>query len=175
LTAVLLVRTARRLFLALLPAGATVWLAALVLAPWAVTHQSTGAPVVRLAATAYLAGSLVCHQQPSRSFHLWNARLPVCARCSGLYAGGAGGLLIALLWQRRIRSRPRLDDRALRRYRWLVLAAAAPTVITWLLEHAGLLPAETANAARALAGLPLGGAVGWIVWVSLRSWSGPAT
>ena len=37
----------------------------------------------------YAIGSLICHQLPERSFHLWGAQLPVCARCTGIYAGAA--------------------------------------------------------------------------------------
>jgi hypothetical protein len=174
-TATLLGRSSRRVLLALLPAGAALWLSALVLAPWAVTHESANDPVVRVAATVYVAGGLVCHQRPSRSFHLWDARLPVCARCCGLYLGGFGGLLIALLSRRSTRRRTGFDEGLLRRWRWLILGAAAPTAIIWLLEHAGILPAITTNWTRALSGLPLGGTVAWVVWTALRSWSGPRT
>jgi Predicted membrane protein (DUF2085) len=168
-------RIPRRVLLALLPTGAAVWLCALVLAPWAVTHGPVRDQVTRLAATVYVAGSLVCHQQPSRSFHLWGARLPVCARCCGLYLGAFGGLLIALLSRRPSHPRNGLDEEMLRRRRWLIAGAAAPTAIIWLLEHAGILPAITTNWTRALSGLPLGGAVAWVVWTSLRWWSGPET
>ena len=172
MTATLLGRTSRRVLLALLPGAAGLWLSALVLAPWAVSHESANAPVIRVAATVYLAGSLVCHQRPARSFHLWNARLPVCARCCGLYLGAFIGLLVALVLRRSTR-RAVLDERVLGRWRWLILGAAVPTAIIWLLEHAGVLPAVTTNAARALSGLPLGGTVAWVVWTALRSWSGP--
>ena len=37
----------------------------------------------------YGIGSLVCHQLPARSFHLWSAQMPVCARCAGIYFGAA--------------------------------------------------------------------------------------
>jgi uncharacterized membrane protein len=175
LTATPLGRTSRRVLLALLPAGAALWLSALVLAPWIVTHESAHDRVVRLAATIYVAGGLICHQRPSRSFHLWDARLPVCARCCGLYLGACGGLLVALLWRRPTHRGAGFDEGLLRRWRWLILGAAAPTAIIWLLEHAGILPAITTNATRALSGLPLGGAVAWVVWTALRSWSGPRT
>ena len=166
-------RTSRRVLLALLAAGAGVWLSALVLAPFAVTRESASGPVVRLAATVYVAGGLVCHQRPSRSFRLWNARLPVCARCCGLYLGGFGGLLIALLSRRPMRRRGRTDEGRLRGWRWLILGAAAPTAVVWLLELAGVLPGITANWARALSALPLGGTVAWVFSTALRSWPGP--
>ena len=41
----------------------------------------------------YAVGWLICHQRPERSFHLAGAQLPVCARCLGLYAGGAAGAI----------------------------------------------------------------------------------
>ena len=43
------------------------------------------------AAVMYAAGSFICHQIPERSFHLDGIQLPVCARCFGLYGGGALG------------------------------------------------------------------------------------
>jgi uncharacterized membrane protein len=42
-----------------------------------------------LSGAAYAVGSLVCHQRPDRSFHWGAAQLPVCARCTGIYAGAA--------------------------------------------------------------------------------------
>jgi uncharacterized membrane protein len=38
--------------------------------------------------------SLVCHQQPERSFYLFGAPVAVCARCLGIYLGAAVGLLL---------------------------------------------------------------------------------
>jgi hypothetical protein len=48
-----------------------------------------------------------------------------------------------------------------RRARLLLLAAAAPTAITWALEFAGVMPFS--NAARAVAAIPLGFAAAWLV------------
>ena len=50
-----------------------------------------GGPALR---SAY--GSL-CHQIPSRSLRVWGRPLAICARCSGLYAGGTLGLFLAAL------------------------------------------------------------------------------
>ena len=32
---------------------------------------------------------------PERSFHLWGAQMPVCARCTGIYAGAAIAVIVA--------------------------------------------------------------------------------
>lgn len=42
-------------------------------------------------------GYAVCHQIDARSFHLGDHRLPLCARCSGMYLGAAIGLLFLTL------------------------------------------------------------------------------
>ena len=52
------------------------------------------------AAVAYLLGSQICHQIAERSFHLAGAQLPVCARCTGIYAGFAAGVVLATLSRR---------------------------------------------------------------------------
>jgi uncharacterized membrane protein len=110
---------------------------------------------VRVAAGTYLVGSLVCHQRPERTFHLEGVQLPVCARCTGLYFGATVGLLAGLGWRRRLQARGARDWRP-----WIV-AAAAPTALTLGLELAGLW--APANAVRALAGVPLGAAVGLLL------------
>ena len=38
--------------------------------------------------------TLVCHQQPERSFFLFGGSVAVCARCLGIYLGAAVGLLM---------------------------------------------------------------------------------
>lgn len=130
----------------LLAAAAAAWLTLLITAPGA----GLGIPA---AAATYLFGSVVCHQQPDRSFHLGAAQLPVCARCAGLYAGAAVVFWFAALqrfatphaW--RGAAAPRL----------LLLAAAAPTALTWGAEAIGLW--SPGNAVRFAAALPLGAAV----------------
>ena len=48
-----------------------------------------------LAAVAiFLFFSPVCHQDPARSFWLWDAPVAVCARCLGIYLGAAVGAWI---------------------------------------------------------------------------------
>jgi uncharacterized membrane protein len=39
----------------------------------------------------------LCHQRPERSLTLAGLPLPVCARCTGLYAGGVAGLALGAL------------------------------------------------------------------------------
>ena len=71
--------------------GATIaWALLLPLAPFAASRPHAAALVAALfACVVYAIGSLVCHQLPERSFHLWSAQMPVCARCTGIYAGAA--------------------------------------------------------------------------------------
>ncbi len=44
--------------------------------------------------------SLVCHQLDDRSLHIGSAALPLCARCTGVYAGFFIGALFLLLARR---------------------------------------------------------------------------
>jgi Predicted membrane protein (DUF2085) len=71
-----------------------VWAVALPLATFAASpeHASTAGAVFGLA--VYAAGSIVCHQLPDRTFRLWSAGMPVCARCTGIYAGAAISAII---------------------------------------------------------------------------------
>jgi uncharacterized membrane protein len=85
----------RRTTAALL-AASVVWLAALVAAPHAL-HAEAGAPRRLAAGAVYLAGRVVCHQRPERSFVAAGHPLPVCARCTGVYAAAPVACVLALL------------------------------------------------------------------------------
>ena len=123
------------------------------------------APVVRqLAGAVHVAGGVVCHQRADRSFHPWGRRMPVCARCAGLYAAAAPGAAAAALlglggWSRRRRL-------SVRSARWLLAACAAPTAIAWSVEWLGL--AALSPATRFVAAWPLGAAVAWVVTTAIR-------
>ena len=123
---------------------------AVVLAPLGIVSRQT---VFSLAAAGvYSAGARVCHQRPERCFHVHGRPMPVCARCTGLYASAALAAPVALFWASRLSSR---------RARLLAATAALPTLITWGIEIAGL--AHPSNTARAIAALPLGFAAAWLV------------
>jgi uncharacterized membrane protein len=96
-----------------------------VLAPLARAH---GFGLV--AAGVYGAFSFACHQIPERSFTLAGFPLAVCARCAGLYAGAAAGVLLYPL--ARPVGRAEAPARA-----WLVLAAL-PTTVDFVLGVTGL-------------------------------------
>ena len=134
--------------------AASIWVAALVAAPYVVTHDRPGSAAFLAATGVYAVGAVVCHQQPSRSFHLWDAQLPVCARCAGLYAGAPGGLLLSLLLLAAPGRAGRDAPERHRDLRRLLIAAAVPTVLTVVVE--------VPNAIRAASALPLGLAVAWI-------------
>jgi uncharacterized membrane protein len=118
-----------------------------------------GATAARIQHTAswassitYLVAGQVCHQRPARSFRTAGVQWPVCGRCSGLYLAAPVGAVAALLVARRRLSRPSIA--------WLAVAAA-PTVITFVIEKAGI--AAVGNAMRFAAALPLGLALAWVI------------
>jgi uncharacterized membrane protein len=98
------------------------------------------------AQAAYAFFGLVCHQMPERSFHLLGHPLGVCARCAGLYAGFAAGLLLYPL-ARPLRAR-HAPARA-----WL-FAAAVPTALDFSLGLLGVW--ENTHLSRSLTGALLG-------------------
>ena len=129
---------------------AALWAAAIVTAP-ALAQLSGG-----VAAMLYAVGSLICHQLPDRSFHLAGAQLPVCARCLGLYVGGAAGALVWMIAASR-RARPWPREQALA----FLAVAAVPTAVTAGTAIAGV--GDPSNLWRAALAVPLGFAGGRIV------------
>ena len=139
--------------------AAITWAAALPLATFIASQAHPPAALSLAGLAVYAAGSVICHQLPDRSFHLWSAQMPVCARCTGIYAGAAMMALVMVRGPRR-----RLPAAVLVR-RWLA-AAALPTVATLAAEWT---TGQASNGVRAIAGLPLGAAVGWAIGAGLAS------
>ena len=140
-----------------LTGAATLWVAALFFAPVARAHQLGG----RLPDSIRMAGALVCHQRVERSFRIAGDPMPVCARCTALYVSGALGALAAWL------TIPLMP----RRTRTAILAAAVPTIVTVVVEWAGVL--QPGNVLRAVAAVPIGAACGWIFVRLLRAEAAP--
>jgi uncharacterized membrane protein len=136
--------------------AAVAWVGLLAAAPWITSHASTRSVAFRAAVIVYLAGGTVCHQQDERSFHLWGTPLPVCGRCTGLYAGAAAGSLCGVAWLGRRRRRLGLPT-----WRTLLAAAVAPSVASVGLELAGVW--AQSPLVRSVAALPAGFVVAWFV------------
>lgn len=104
---------------------------------------------------AYLAGSVVCHQLPERSFVTAGVQWPVCARCAGIYLGGALGFAAWWMLRRSLSLRPG-------RRAWLTVLAvvAMPTAASWVGGVLGLW--DGTNGIRFALAAPLGLAVGVI-------------
>jgi uncharacterized membrane protein len=132
-----------------------VWVLALVAAPVALLAERR--TLILPAMVVYAVGGRVCHQIYARSFHIDVYQLPVCARCTGLYASAACGAVAGLWAGSRI---------AAGRARAVLLLAATPTAVTWGAEMAGL--AHPSNVVRAVAALPLGFAAAWLVIASAK-------
>ena len=133
-----------------LVAGGVLWVAAILLAPVAIASRQGGLSLG--AAGVYTAGAQVCHQRPARCFWIRGRPMPVCARCTGLYAGAAVAGPLALFLAAGLSSR---------RARFTAAVAALPTLVTWGIEFAGL--AHPSNSVRAIAAVPLGFVVAWLV------------
>lgn len=133
--------------------GAVLWPAAIVAAAFAAGRPEPGSAARAFVLAVYSLGSVICHQRPERSFHVWMAQLPVCARCTGIYLGaGLAAMAAAPGWTgRRWRERPAAA----------LLVAAVPSVITLVYEWTtgSMVP----NIARAAAGAPLGGALALVL------------
>jgi uncharacterized membrane protein len=136
--------------------AAIAWVAIVVASPYLPTA---------LASSMYAIGALICHQRPERSFHLAGAQLPVCARCLGIYAGAAFGLVVATTSGRVYKAR-----RALQTFVGRVLffgpaqtliVVTVPTLVTLVVEWVGLW--NPGNAVRAIAGAIAGAGVAAVV------------
>ena len=145
------------------------WASALPLATLVVARQERA--LYGLALAVYAIGSFVCHQLPQRSFYLWSVPMPVCARCAGIYAGAAFASLFFVRLTasakatavRRSFMRRRKPDTTSKKdiARVALIVAAVPTLASLLYEWTtGQAPT---NLIRAVAGAPLGAAVGWVV------------
>ena len=142
------------------------WAVMLVATPYLLVHDHPKG----VAAAVYVVGGVVCHQQPTRSFSLWDTQIPVCARCSGLYALAPLGFVLALG-----SGEPRADSRrstersrtgwSTRALRMVLLLAAVPTLATVGGELIGFL--HPSNLARAVSAVPLGVSVPWVVGLAL--------
>ena len=143
-------------------AASVTWAAALPLVPLAASRpwaESLGIGYA-FAFLMYSIGSVICHQRPERSFHLFGAPFPVCARCTGIYVGAALASMVSmLLWGTPLRASP--TRTAFPTTRTVLLASALPTLATLVYEWTtGQTPD---NWVRASSGLPLGATVAWIV------------
>ena len=78
----------RYLIYALTLFGIVLWLSAVFLAPYLKSRHSAWNVLL------YTVFSSVCHQIPSRSFHILGFPLAVCARCFGIYFGFFLGTLV---------------------------------------------------------------------------------
>jgi uncharacterized membrane protein len=110
-----------------------------------------------LAALPYAVGAVICHQQAARSFAIWSQQLPVCARCTGIYAGAAMMAIAATLSSA---TRQRKVAQRLSAVRPLAFAAL-PTLATLAYEWS--TNTTPSNVVRAIAGFPLGAAVAWVI------------
>jgi hypothetical protein len=150
-------------------AGAAVtWFGALPLATLAASEPHPSTAVYLCSFFVYLSGSVLCHQLPARSFFLWGSQMPVCARCTGIYAGAAVTAIIATVHTFRTRRGgpvcPPRADTWVGHYdkRTALVLAALPTILTLVYEWTtGQTPA---NWIRAAAGVPIGVVVAWIVY-----------
>lgn len=94
----------------------------------------------------------ICHGLPERSLALFGTTIPVCARCTGIYAGVLAGLALFPLISK-------LRERVMR---MVALAALMPLAIDGLTQLSGLR--ESTNSLRIATGLIAGLAFGlWIL------------
>ena len=149
------VRRATAAFLA----ASLVWLAAILAAPHAL-DAAPAAPRRLGAGVIYLAGHVVCHQRPERSFVAAGHPLPVCARCTGIYAAAPLACLLALALP---------GGRARRAWAWAgtprgLLIAALPTAASVAVEW---ITGWTDPGLRAATGAVLGFAGAGLVCAAL--------
>jgi uncharacterized membrane protein len=146
----------------ILATAAVLWAGALILGAFIASRPEIGPASYTLSATIYGIGALICHQRPERSFQLWGAQLPVCARCAGIYLGAAVAAVIGSIVHLEAGR-----DAPAKVLRFAILIAALPTLLTLTYEWTtGHMPA---NWLRAVSGFPLGAIVAWVLVAENRS------
>ena len=155
-------------------AASIIWMILLIAAPFVASRAHASTLGTLFVVSVYGVGSLVCHQLAERSYHLWTAQMPVCARCAGIYFGAAGSAICAAIYRTtnvvcrdglNVSHRDGLNVAhgfSLATTARLALAlAVTPTTLTLLYEWTtGQMPA---HAIRALAGVPIGAVAAWLV------------
>ena len=137
--------------------AAAIWAALIVVAPFLASREHVSTLASTLILSVYGIGSLVCHQLPERSYQLWTAQMPVCARCAGIYFGAlAGGLASAVR-----APAARRGVGSANTARLILGLAVLPTLATLIYERlSGVMPS---HAIRAAAGAAIGLVVAWLV------------
>jgi uncharacterized membrane protein len=147
--------TAIRLRAAFVTAVVT-WAMLLVATPWLASRPHAAPIASALIVAVYGIGSVVCHQLSERSYHLWTAQMPVCARCAGIYFGAVTGVIASVCRTGTVGARARLLAP-----RVILALAVTPTLVTLVSEWiTGDMPP---HAIRAAAGVPIGLVVAWLV------------
>lgn len=162
-------------------AASIAWAVLLVAVPFAASQPHVSAMAAALIAGVYAIGSVVCHQLPERSYHLWTAPMPVCARCAGIYFGAVlGASARAIRTAKAVRHSRRVAQDSPNvaqgfspakvvaqnvnpawRPRLALALAVAPTIVTLAYEWTtGDAPS---HAIRAAAGVPIGVVVAWLI------------
>ena len=119
-------------------------LAAAIGCTWAVAHGAS--PMWRLIFRP------MCHGIPSRCLTLWHTPMPICARCTAIYAGLFIGLLIFF-------AAPWINEKAAR---WMLYVAAVPMGVDGVTQLMRLR--ESTNSLRVATGSVAGFAFGyWIL------------
>ena len=138
-------------------ACAAAWAVSLFVAAYLVRPGADAAHLFSY--VVYAAGSLICHQQPERSFHLWTVQLPVCARCVGIYLGAAISAVAFLV--RPVGSQQAAWGWPIASPRLVLALGALPSVLTLVYEWTtGDAPA---NWMRVSAGVPLGASIAALI------------
>ena len=102
-----------------------------------------------LIAVLNLAGSLVCHQLPSRTIYAEGIPLPVCARDTGIYLGVFTGMLFILLFRRL-----HCDRQPSLSYAMVLCLLMAPMLVDGIGSYLGFF--TTSNTVRLFTGVLFG-------------------
>jgi len=152
--------TAFRLRIAFV-AAAMAWAVLLLVAPFIFSRPHASPLEETLVFAVYGVGHIVCHQLPERSYRVWGAQMPVCARCAGIYFGAAVAAVVASVARGLSRHGARASVASPRLARRALLLAVLPTAFTLVYEWTtGQMPAHVI---RAAAGVPIGVVVAWLV------------
>jgi uncharacterized membrane protein len=155
----------------ILAAAAVLWALLLPAAAFAASRPRGNGGWHAFALGIYGFGSAICHQRVERSFHLFGAQLPVCARCTGIYVGAAVAALATSFalpyvvsgFSRTRKVRLQADTTTVR---ILLALAALPAALTLVYEWTtGIV---SSNSIRAATGFVLGAAVSIAVFGELR-------